>query len=117
MWGWEPREFTVYRYEGGVLVGTVTTREPEFNDQQRALLVAYERAEADRGSHGHPMSEATSPDADPAKAGGWRYEANEKPKMDFAARALADRQDAFYKSRPAGESRTGHLWYVQRVED
>lgn len=115
--GWEPREFIEYVYEGGVLVGSVRHREPEFDDRDRALLLAHHRAAGDMGPHGQPMSEATSPEADPARPGGWRYEANTAPRMDWAAKAVGDRQDAYYKNRPEGESRNGHRWYAKRVEN
>ena len=114
--GREPREVTEYAYDGDRLIGSVTTREPEFSRDHLDLLLAHERLEADRGSHGQPMSEATDPSGDPAKKGGWRYEANRLPRVDFAAKALADQQDAFYKKWPKA-SRNGHLWYVKRVDD
>ena len=114
--GREPRQFTEYVYEGGVLVGTVTTTEPEFGGRQLALMLAGERVEGDMGSHGQPMSEATSAEADPAVRGGWRYEANDAPRIDWAARAVGLKQDAFYKKFP-DVSRAGHLWHARKVVD
>lgn len=99
----------------GRLIGSTTTREPEFDRDQLALLLAHQRAEADRGSHGQPMSEATNPLADPAVEGGWRYVANKKPRMDWAAKAREDAKDAFYAQHPDA-NRNGHLWYVRRVD-
>ena len=117
MWGWEPREFTEHHYRDGVLIGSTTTREPEFDTEQVALLLAHARAEADIGSHGQPMSEATSPDADRSRPGGWHYTGNKAPLMDFAAQSLAQRQEAYYKNLPDGTSRAGHLWQTYRVDD
>jgi len=113
--GWEPREFTEYIYDGDRVAGTVTHREPEFTDEWRELVLAHLRIEQDRGPHGQPMSEATDADANPSKAGGWHYEANPSPRIDFAAKALTDAQEKFYAAHPK-LSRAGHLWHVHRVD-
>jgi hypothetical protein len=114
--GWEPRQFTSYEYDDeGRLVGTVTEAEPEFDAEQLALLISYEDILADRGSHGLPLSETTDPQADPAKWGGWRYEANKSPRIDYAGQAIAKAQDAYYKAHP-DEPRGGHGWYARRVD-
>jgi hypothetical protein len=119
LWGWEPKEFTCHVYEDGVLVGSVTEREPEFDADQRALLLAHMALERDKGSHGQPMSEATSSLADPSmrgKKGGWHYEANQIPRTDWAAKAVGAAQEAFYKKYP-DSPRHGHLWYATRIDD
>jgi hypothetical protein len=114
--GWEPRQFTEYQYDGDRLVGTVTTLEPEFDSEQRSLLLAYEALTHDRGSHGLPLSETTDPRADPATWDGWRYEANKSPRIDFAGQAIAKAQQAYYKDHP-DEPRGGHGWYARRVDN
>ena len=38
--GWEPAETTVHEYDGGRLVRSVTSREPEWSEQDRAWLLA-----------------------------------------------------------------------------
>lgn len=119
MWGWEPKEFTRNVYEDGVFVGSVTEREPEWDNRQRALILAHLALENDKGPHGQPMSEATSPLADPNvknKKGGWHYVANQRPRMDFAAKAVGEQQERFYKEFPDAP-RHGHLWYATRVDD
>jgi hypothetical protein len=78
----------------------VTTREPEFDAEQLALLRAYMDLTGDRGSHGLPLSETTHPDANPAVRGGWHYEANESPRIDYAGQAIGKAQDAYYKAHP-----------------
>jgi hypothetical protein len=116
LWGWEPRQFTAYEYDGDRIVGTVTTLEPEFDGEQLALLRAYMDLTGDRGSHGLPLSETTHPDANPAVRGGWHYEANESPRIDYAGQAIGKAQDAYYKAHP-DEPRGGHGWYARRVDD
>jgi hypothetical protein len=62
--GWEPRSETVHSYdEAGRLIRTVTTVEPEWDDDNRAwaqALLAYE-ADLCPGCR-QPMSETTSAD-------------------------------------------------------
>lgn len=107
MKGWEPREFTTYQYDGGRLVGSVTRREPEFTRAEVALMLAHERYEADLGPDGFPMSEATDPE-------NWRaFVGNEKPRVDWAAKAREDARDAYYKKYPEA-NRNGHLWSVRK---
>jgi hypothetical protein len=92
-------------------------REPEFSSEDVALLLAHRALEArPRGPHGELLAESTDPRADPSKPGGWHYEANQKPRIDYAAKAVADAQDAFYEKWPKA-SRNGHQWYVTRVDD
>lgn len=116
LWGWEPREFTDYHYDGGRLVGSTVTREPEFTREQVELLLAFERAEDDRGPHGQPMSEATAQAADLDRPGGWHYRGNKAPRIDHAAKAVGVAQEAYYKRYPDAP-RHGHLWYATRVDD
>ena len=105
--GWEPREFTEYRYDGDRLVSTVTYREPEWRPEDVALALAGERLEADMGPHGIPMSVAT----DPANQG--RFRVNKFPKKDFAAAAIGDAQDFYYSNKGKDRPRHGHLWSVR----
>lgn len=116
MQGWEPREFTRHEYADGVLVASVTEREPEWDRSQLDMMLAYERVMADMGPHGHPMSEATHPDADPAKWGGWHYEANKTPKTDYAARAIDLAREKYYAVHKDVD-RAGDVWYATRVDD
>jgi hypothetical protein len=82
-------------HEDGVLVGSVTIRESEWDDDQRALMLAHLELEADIGPHGQPMSEATSPLAnpsDPKRA--WVYEGR-GPVVDYAAQAIDKKREAY----------------------
>lgn len=104
MHGWEPAEVTTYEYEGDRLVRSVTVREPEYDADELALLLASRRRQGEIGSHGIPMSEAMDP------ANQFRFDAQSRPVIDWAAKAIADKQDAYYAGRPKGESRNGHRW-------
>lgn len=94
--------------------------EPEFDRSQYELLTALEEYEADLGSHGHLMSEATSPDGDPGNPDRkYRYVAGVKgspglPLVDWAAKARDEASEAYYKEYP-DTSRAGHLWVVRKV--
>ena len=56
--GWEPRERTRYRYDAeGRVAETVTTRDPEWDDTDRAIIMAAVDIRADRHHCGHLMSE------------------------------------------------------------
>jgi hypothetical protein len=114
--GWEPREFTRHEYADGVLVASMTEREPEWDRPQLDMMLAYERVMADMGPHGHPMSEATDPQANPSVAGGWHYEANKAPKKDYAAQAIDRAREAFYAQYKDAD-RSGDVWYATRVDD
>src|SRR5690606_3854254 len=61
--GWEPHEVTEYEYDdGGRVVRTVTTREPEWDDESRAYVLAlaeYERSVC--GGCGGWLPETTDP--------------------------------------------------------
>jgi hypothetical protein len=114
--GWEPREFTRHEYADGVLVGSVTEREPEWSRPQLDMMLAYEQVQADLGSHGHSMAEATDARANPSVAGGWHYEANSIPKKDYASMAIERAKDAYY-SRYKDVDRSGDIWYAKRVDD
>lgn len=52
--GWEPTETHEHFYEDGLLVRTVVTREPEWDDEQRNLMLAlaqYKAELCDCGNH------------------------------------------------------------------
>lgn len=68
-------------------------REPEFSRTDVEALIAYlEKYRV--GAHGQPMSEATSPLADPSNPDReWGYEA--VVWTDFAARALSEKRRAY----------------------
>jgi hypothetical protein len=61
--GWEPTRIAVHEYEDGRLVRSVTTTEPEWDDDQRAAVQALLRYEASLcpGCRS-PWAEVTDPD-------------------------------------------------------
>jgi hypothetical protein len=64
--GWEPREVTEHEYDdAGRCVRSVTTREVEWDEDERAWALALLELEADAcpGCHGR-MSETTAPEAE-----------------------------------------------------
>jgi hypothetical protein len=78
------------------------------------LLLAARELQADVGPHGHPLSEAMSPLGDPNRRNeGWRYEVP-PPSVDYAAKALADAQDAYSQQYPDA-NQNGLLWGVRKV--
>lgn len=92
----------------------MTTREPEFNDRDRAVILAdYDEEHAPRGSHGVLISEATDPKNNPlSTAATGRFVA--APRADYA-------QDALDKARKARRDEVGDvdwpLLWVVRHED
>lgn len=104
------------------LGGFEIEREPEWSDEDLAILLALIeiRAEeaaqaADYGPHGRPMDEATSPDADPAdRRYGYHYET--RVRVDHAQRKLnrdrTDRAKAF-----PDEDGDSLIWSLVRVDD
>lgn len=64
--GWEPATITEYEYDSdGRLARSITTQEPEFSDEDVALLLAHMANAHDIGRYGEALSEATSDRADP----------------------------------------------------
>ena len=100
---------TSYEYDGaGLLVRSVTVREPEWDAVERALVVAAKRRRSDMGSHGVPMSEATDRD----HAGKWLV--NEFPRVDYVRLAMNEQRDRYYAQYPdAKKEQSAHIWYVK----
>lgn len=116
LWGWEPTTFTEYVYEDGVLVGTVSTPEPEFDDEQVALLHAYEHHRRDLGPHGYSMSETTSPEADPNnREGAFKFVSTGIPTVDYAEKARLDAADAF-REQFKDANTNGLIFTVEKVD-
>lgn len=86
---------------------SVTTRESEYSDRDRALLLAdWDAENAPRGSHGILMSEAT----DPATQYDWMVPL---PTTDFVAAKIRAVQDAYSKQYPDADMRA-LLWRAER---
>lgn len=64
--GWEPEQHTRFVYNAdGLLLEATTTREPEWDDIDRALIDAYLTWKADLHTCGRPLSESLhDPDSD-----------------------------------------------------
>lgn len=78
------------------------------------MLLDLNDWEEDLGPHGHPMSEALSPLADPNNPDGqWVYDAD-LPYVDFAQRARDDAKDAFAKQYD-GHPPNGLVWVVNKI--
>jgi hypothetical protein len=88
LWGWAPVEVHTPEYdESGRVVRTVVEREPDFDEEQHALVVALAAYEASLNEHGFPIEEVTSIDADPGNRNGkWRYKATSY--IDWSAVAV-----------------------------
>lgn len=84
--------------------------EPEFTSRELALLLAHERIEAERGSHGISMREATDP------ANQFNF-VTQLPVVDWAAHTLEHDKSAWYKQHDTDKdnpmNRAGHLWSVR----
>lgn len=101
----------------GLLVESVTTREPEFDTEQVDLLLASAAFEAGIGAHGFPMDEATSPEADPANRGGaYHYVTADAPVVDYVEKARKDSETAYGKKYKDANT-NGHIWPVSRVDN
>lgn len=61
--GWEPRETTRHHYRKGRLVRSVTVREPEFDDDDRAWFLALAYWRDTRCPHcGNDIRDCTAPE-------------------------------------------------------
>lgn len=102
--GWEPTETTEYFYDGDRLMGSVTTREPEWDMEQVDLLLAAQAFRADRGSHGHSLSKSTSAAADPTNYSSALRYVGHGPFWDWAKKAEMDKADAYRAEFPEGSA-------------
>lgn len=95
-----------------IVVAAVTEREPEWSSADRQSLLAYLESRK-VGSHGHPMSEATSPLADPSNVDREYEYYSPPPTKDFANDAIA-RNQAAYKKRFPDADLGSLLWRVEK---
>lgn len=101
----------------GRLVQTIEYREPEFDDHQVALMIAFARYRADVGSHGQLISEATSDRANPNNyEGGYRF-VTDAPVTDWAEKSRLDRIDEYRKEAGEKANMNGLIFSVRKVED
>lgn len=112
--GWEPREVTRYEYENGRIVGSVTEREPEFSRADVEAMIAYtEKLRV--GSHGQPMSEATSREADPSnRSRTIKYEVDTY--IDFAKQAENQARENHKREYGEDADMASTCFVVRKVE-
>ena len=116
--GWEPRTVTEPEYDPdtGVLLRSVEHREPEFDDEQVAWMLAYARHSSDIGAHGQLISEATDPRADPNDyEGGYRYVVD-PPITDWAEKQRLDDIEAWKVAAGENANLNGLIFRVRRVD-
>lgn len=85
--------------------------DPEWRPQDVSLLVASRVREREYGPHGFTIAEAT----DPANVNA--FEGSEKPVVDYAEKARADAEAAYYKrwdQKDNPVNRHGHIWRVKK---
>lgn len=118
MSGWEPSEYTEYRYDdSGRLTGTVTTREPEWDDEQLGLALAFAEFMRDMGPNGEQLVDATSPKADPNyyELDAIRYVAH-GPFTNWAEKRRLDAIDQYKKAAGDNANLNGMFWTVEKVD-
>jgi hypothetical protein len=97
-------------------VRAVTLTEPEWDDEQRHLLLAWIDWDADRGPHGYSMREATSPEADPNnRKGTLLFKPDAEPIVDFVEQAKAGARKAYEEKYPDANM-AGLIFPVRRFE-
>lgn len=85
----------------------MTTREPEYDDRDRALISAsFNEQHQPRGPHGYTMAEAT----DPEHQFDWKVD---PLKRDFIA-TLLKREQALWKKQYPHEDPDSFVWSVSR---
>lgn len=100
----------------GVVTQEFTYLEPEFDDEQRDWLIAYARYMSEVGPHGFLMSEATSPDADPANPDAkFHFVTRDKPTVDRAEKSRMDAIDA-YKQKWPDANLNGLIFRTDKVD-
>jgi hypothetical protein len=97
----------------------VTTREPEWRPEDLDLALAAHALDREPvGPHGHPLSESTSPDADPNNPKGthfYRVAYDGEPIVDFAE-GPRQRAIAAYKQKHPGADMSALMFIVERVD-
>lgn len=91
-------------------------REPEWDDESVALMVAYDRVVRNTGRYGEWLPDATSPGADPNnyKSGfGYRPDG---PFTNWAEKQVLDTTDAWKKTAGKNPNMNGLYWTVERYE-
>lgn len=101
--GWEPREFVEYVREGNRVVGHVVTREPEWSPQDVRLVLAQYEWERSLGSHGIPLDEAMSNEANPNNYKGGFYFETPPPLVDWAEKSRRSAEKKYREEHPGDD--------------
>ena len=97
LWGWVPE-----------------SDESEWNQEQVDWLLALAQLRSEYGEYGEVLADAMNDGADPqVLSSGYQY-VPIGPKTNWAVKAVADAQDAFYKDNDI--NRNGHVWTVKRID-
>jgi hypothetical protein len=118
--GFEPAEVTTYLREDpkhpSWVTRSITVREPEYSDRDRALLLASWDAEHEpRGTHGVPVKEATDPANNPfSTESTGKFVA--EPIIDFAQDAIDRAREARRKAMKNPEDDWALVWKVSRED-
>lgn len=93
----------------------MTTREPEWDDEQRDILLALEEYRRGIGPNGESLFEATSIRADPAYQGPGKilYFAH-GPFTNYAERARLNAVEAYRKEAGEKANLNGMYWTVEK---
>lgn len=122
MGGWEPTRTTRFVFERvwwkpwtWFPVGAVSTLEPEWVVDDVDWLIASRDFEASVGGHGHPLSEATSREANPANSDGAYYYVAGPQQVDWAERARSVAAKKFRDEVGADFDMSGYFFPVKKV--
>lgn len=113
--GWSPRTYTDYEYDGDHLVRSITHTEPEFSRADLAQMLAYQAVGDNTGQYGELLSEAMSPDSDPARRDAPIQWVVEGPVVNHAEQVLETAKERFYERYP-DSPRHGHKWSVRKAD-
>ncbi|NYJ19203.1 hypothetical protein [Glaciibacter psychrotolerans] len=89
--------------------------ESQFDDEQVDMLIASSELDSEYGVYGEELAVAMSDDANPNNYKSGKRYVPHGPKINWAAKAVGDLQEQFYKENPDG-SRAGHVWSVELKE-
>lgn len=122
MGGWEPTRTTRFIYERvwwkpwtWPPIAAITETEPEWSVADVDWLIASRDHEASIGSHGHPLEEATSNEANPANADGAYYYVGGPQKVDWAERARRIAEKRFREEVGDKFDMSGYFFPVKKV--
>lgn len=106
-----------HEYRWGRRIRSREVREPEWDEYESQLMLAYLTWTQQLDPNGIPIDEATSADADPNNyGGGYRYIAI-GPNTNWAEKARLDAIDAWKRAAGDNPNLNGLYWRVERVDE